>query len=251
MGISEQPSNKAIKYTASRATATYAVYGGVRRTEKILKNIYRILFLLMGTFIGTAFSISSQANASESIAINSTKKAPLFDGSCGENEWQSATKIKLPAQASIYLMHDKDSLYVCAKGKAEDYAVIDIYIKHARTGHLHNLHASAQLSERLLTDKEWGESQRWNLKDWGGFWVPYAGNEDIENGGKRPKFLKGSHREIQVLRKKFAGNIWKMMIGVSAINHEGEPREFFYPENAIDVDTSTWTMFSFSGYKKN
>ena len=69
--------------------------------------------------------VATEANASETIVINPTNKAPLFDGRCGKDEWQAATKIELPAQASIFLMHDKDSLYVCAKGKAEDYTVID------------------------------------------------------------------------------------------------------------------------------
>jgi hypothetical protein len=190
--------------------------------------------------------VATEANASETIVINPTNKAPLFDGRCGKDEWQAATKIELPAQASVFLMHDKDSLYVCAKGKAEDYAVIDLYIEHAETGHLYNLHASAQLGERILTDKEWSEHESWwNHKDWSGFWVPYAGIEDTENG-KRPKFLKGSHREVQVLRKKFVGNTWNIMIGVSAINHEGNSAEFFFPEKAVDTDKSTWMKFSFS-----
>lgn len=239
-----------IALRAGLTASQFACAGGVRRMEEILRDIHRIIFLLTCTFSGTAFFITSQANATEPIAINPTNKAPLFDGNCGEKEWQSATKIKLPAQASIYLMHDKDSFYACAKGKAEDYAVIDLYIEHVETGHLHNLHASAQLGERILTDKEWGESQRWNLKDWSGFWVPYAGYEDTENGGRRPKFLKGTHREIQVLRKKFTGNIWNMMIGVSAINYEGESRTFVYPEKAVDSETSTWKMFSFSENKE-
>lgn len=97
--------------------------------------------------------------ASETITINHTKKAPLFDGRCGKDEWQTSTKIELPAQVSVYLMHDVDSLFVCAKGEAEDYTVIDLYIEHDATGHLHNLHASAQLGERLLTDKDWSEPE--------------------------------------------------------------------------------------------
>jgi hypothetical protein len=203
------------------------------------------LFLFGATLLFAA----ADANASETIAINQTNKAPLFDGRCGEDEWQAATKIDLPAQASVYLMHDKDSLYVCAKGKAEDYTVIDIYIEHAETGHLHNLHASAQLGERLLIENEWSETEHWNLEDWGGFWVPYAGNEETEDG-MRTRFLKGSHREIQVLRRKFAGNTWDMMIGVSAVNHEGKfGAEFYYPEGAVDTDESTWGKFSFSKSK--
>lgn len=200
-------------------------------------------FLLAASLI---FAIAAEINASETISINQTNKAPLFDGRCGDDEWQAATTIELPAQVSVYLMHDKHSLFVCVKGKAEDYTVIDLYIADAETGHLYNLHASAQLSERLLADTEWGESEFWNHKDWSGFWVPYAGQEDAEDG-TRTKFLEGSHREVQVLRRKFVGNTWNMMIGVSAINHEGTyGAELSYPENAINTDKSTWGKFSFT-----
>ncbi len=199
--------------------------------------------LLLSAFLSF---VATEANASETIAINPTNKAPLINGRCDKDEWQAATKFELPAQVSIYLMHDKDSLYVCAKGKAEDYTVIDLYIEHAETGHLHHFHLSAQMGESVLTDKGWSESETWKLKDWTGFWVPYFGYEDTENG-RRAKFFKGSHREIQVLRKKFAGNSWNMMIGVSAINHEGNSQaEFFYPEKAVDNDKLTWGKFSFS-----
>jgi hypothetical protein len=185
-------------------------------------------------------------NASEITKIELTNRAPLFDGLCDNAEWQGATKLQLPAQIAIYLMHDEDSLFVCAKGKAEDYTVIDLYVEHAESGDLYNLHASAQLVERKLMDEGWSESVFWNQKDWGGFWVPYAGEEATENG-KRTKFLEGSHREIQVLRKKFAGNTWNMMVRISAVNHEGKyGAEFFYPQNAIDNDKSTWAKFSFS-----
>jgi hypothetical protein len=189
---------------------------------------------------------AADINASETILINQTNRAPLFDGRCGNDEWQAATMIELPAEVSVYLMHDNDSLFVCARGKAEDYTVIDLYIADAATGHLYNLHASAQLSERLLTDTEWGETEFWNHKDWSGFWVPYAGSEDNEDG-TRTKFLKGSHREVQVLRSKFAGDTWNMMIGVSAVHQEGAyGAEFFYPENVVNTDASTWGKFSFT-----
>ena len=170
---------------------------------------------------------------------------PADGGRCGNDEWDTATKIELPAQASIYLMHDKDYFYLCAKGKTEDYTVLDLYIEHAETGHLHHFHLSAQMGERVHTDKGWGESGTWDLKDYAGFWVPYFGLEDPENR-KGPKFATGTHRQIQVLRDKFAGDTWNMMIGVSAIRHEGKGAEFFYPEKAAEDDKSTWGKFSFS-----
>ena len=188
---------------------------------------------------------ATQATASEVITINATNKAPLFDGRCDQDEWKSATKFELPAQTSVYLMHDNDSLYVCAKGKAEDYAVIDIYVEHDKTGYLHNLHASAQLGERIFKGKEWSKSDRWNLKHWSGFWVPYAGRVESEDGLK-PKFLKGTHREMQILRKKFSGDTWNIMISVSGVYQNEKSTSFSYPDKAVDTDKSTWATFSFS-----
>ncbi|MGL6159830.1 hypothetical protein [Microbulbifer sp.] len=194
----------------------------------------------------TLLILAGEAIASEATVINPTSKAPLFDGRCDKAEWKVATMLELPAQTAIYLMHDKDSLFVCAKGKSGDYTVIDLYIEHAETGHLYNLHASAQLSERSLRDKDWSKSEFWNHKDWSGYWVPYAGEEDADEG-KHTKFLEGSHREIQVLRKKFVGNTWNMMIRLSAIYQDGKyGAELFYPEKAVDTDKSTWAKFSFS-----
>ena len=66
----------------------------------------------------------------------------------------------------------------------------------------------------------------------------------ITNG---PKFTKGTHRQLQVSRTKFAGNTWNMMIGVGAIRHKGAVAEFTYPEEAVDSDELTWGRFSFAG----
>ncbi len=184
--------------------------------------------------------------AAANIVAKRVDTAPLFDGRCGDEEWRGTTRIELPAQVSVLLMHDGRSLFVCAQGKANDYTVIDLYIKNEATGQLHNLHASAQLSERLYSGEQWSESEFWNHRDWSAFWVPYAGQTESE-AGSRSKFLQGSHREVQVLRRKFAGESWKLMIGVSAVNHDGEyGAEFRFPENAVDSDESTWAELSFA-----
>ena len=76
--------------------------------------------------------------------------------------------------------------------------------------------------------------------------MPFAGYIETENG-RFANFLKGTHREIRVLREKFDSNTWKMMIGVGGININGDDhKELFYPENGIDTNPSTWQIFSFS-----
>lgn len=206
-----------------------------------MKNISRQL--LLGTAL--AFGISA-ASAAETIIINETSKPALLDGRCGGDEWDAATKVELPAQASFYVMHDQEYFYICVKATAEDYTVLDLYIEHPETGELHKFHLSAQMGEGILRNNEWEPaSAKWDLKGYAGFWVPYSGLEDPENR-KNPRFARGTHRQVQISRKKFPGDTWTMMIGVSGIRREGERVEIAYPEKAVGTDKSTWRNFSFS-----
>jgi hypothetical protein len=201
-----------------------------------------ILLTLIGALtLNTA--IAQETN--RTIAINPTSKAGLLDGSCGNDEWDAATKIELPGQAAIYVMHDNEYFYFCASGKAEDYTVLDLYIENTETSLPHKFHLSAQMGESIFKDGEWEPaSGKWELNDYAGFWVPYNGLADPENRVD-PQFAKGTHRQMQISRKKFLGNTWNMMIGLSSIKHEGEG-SLLYPENATGDDKSTWGRFSFS-----
>ncbi|MCC2604901.1 hypothetical protein [Planctobacterium marinum] len=193
----------------------------------------------------TLLIMASTVSADNSIRINATAAAALLDGKCGSDEWDAATKLDLPAGASLLMMQDKDYFYLCARGKPEDYTVLDVFIKHPQTKQLHKFHLSAQMGEAIFVGNDWRPSATWDLQDYAGFWVPYFGLQDPENR-KDPKFAKGTHRQIQIARKKFAGNLWTMMIGVSAIIQGDKNVSLFFPEQAQETDVNSWALFSFS-----
>lgn len=200
------------------------------------------LFFL-GTFL---LFLAISSNASVEISINSTSESALLDGRCGNDEWDVATKMELPAQVAIYLMKDDNYFYICARAKEEDITVLDFYIEHPETGRLHKFHLSAQMGEKVLTENGWERvSGKWDLKNYAGFWVPFSGLEEPENR-KGPIWAKGTHRQVQVSRNKFPGNTWNMMFGISAIYQEGKRAELLYPENAVSTDPTSWAQFSFS-----
>ncbi|WP_394748918.1 hypothetical protein [Spongiimicrobium salis] len=215
-----------------------------------MKNKIGLVLLVLVTLSYSGFAKQqhqvSETKGLETITINPSKKTVLLDGRCGNDEWEAATKIDLPAGASIYLMYDEDYFYFCACGKAEDYTILDLYIAHGETNQLHKFHLSAQMGEHILTDGEWKPaSGKWELKGYAGFWVPYSGLADPE---KRidPQFAKGTHRQMQISRKKFAGQTWKMMFGLGGIQQEGDGGRLLYPEKAVEDNTTTWGKFSFS-----
>lgn len=196
-----------------------------------------------------AFATIPAATADSSAAaidIPAAKQPPLLDGKCRGEEWAGASTVQLPANVTIRFMHHEDSLYVCASGKEDDYAALDLYIHNKVTDVVHNLHISAQLGERAYAEGTWSDLLFWNIRDWTAFWVPFSGTEQTDSG-IRPTFLRGSDREARVLRSKFPGDAWRMMIVVSAVTQgEDSMAEVSYPEGALEVDPSTWTTFAFS-----
>lgn len=75
----------------------------------IMKNKTTLLLLIFyilaySSFAQQSDSKLSEDNVSESIAINLTSKTALLDGRCGNDEWEVATKIELPA-GSLHLSH--------------------------------------------------------------------------------------------------------------------------------------------------
>ena len=90
------------------------------------------IILIITTSVLAGLSIAPNVNAAEPFTIKSTNRSPLFDGQCDEDEWRTATKIELPTQIYLYIMHNRESLFVCAKGKPEDYTTIDLFIEHPK-----------------------------------------------------------------------------------------------------------------------
>lgn len=205
-----------------------------------MRTSYALLAILISSFT------SQITSANDALSIPITSQPPLFDGRCEADEWKQAHKIQLPEQIGILLMHDQHSLYICAKGKSVDYTAFDLYVEDAANGDIYNLHASAQLSERKLEGKEWSETKFWNHQQWGGFWVPYAGEETTEKGSNT-LFLEGSHREIQIRRNKFPGHRWRLMFRVSAVYQaDTYGAEFYYPPGVKDKDPKGWATILLS-----
>jgi len=52
-----------------------------------------IVLLLVVTEVVASEVIATKDNSADVITINSTNKAPLFDGRCDKDEWNSAIKL--------------------------------------------------------------------------------------------------------------------------------------------------------------
>jgi hypothetical protein len=163
----------------------------------------------------------------------------LVDGSCEDAVWQAATRHEIGLEATVSFVANNDFLYVCVEAPAKSYANVDLYFLSGTL--LHNLHASAQLGERLKSPSGWPEFQWWNQKGWTANWLAYVGPR-TENGRQLPPFRFAPGREFQIARSKFPGTELRLMLHVHELATEtGMQGEVRYPARAREEDPQSWT----------
>lgn len=164
--------------------------------------------------------------------------AVLVDGACTDRTWQAARAYTLAHGASVRFAANRDFLYICVTPPAESYANVDLYLRHA--GGIDNLHASAQLGERMKGAAGWPDYQWWNHRGWAANWTPYTG---MRLEGERPRvrfgFVPG--REFQIARNKYPGRTLDLMVHVHELaTPAGLTGEAFFPAGARDDDPRSW-----------
>lgn len=184
------------------------------------------------------------AQASDIISIPLTKSTPLLDGICHENEWQSSYSVELSDEVQLSLLQTEKYIYVCAKGKNEDYTALDIYLNDVKKNTIRNLHISAQLGEREYSNGKWSAMLWWNQQGWTAFWVPFSGFKE-ENGIRKPSFLRGSNREVKFSKTILNSNKFLATLILSSVTVNGKLNQSIsFPLDSVPEDSSTWANFS-------
>jgi len=173
----------------------------------------------------------------------------LMDGNCDDAAWQRAGVQDIGAGARLRFAASADFVYVCIEAPPESFANADLYIFDGTS--VYNLHASAQLGERVKSEDGWPDYQWWNHHGWAANWLPYVGRR-VENGRDVPRFRFAAGREFQIARSKFAGSEWRLMIDVHELATEsGMNGEARYPALAREEDPQTWARLVIPGAPPN
>lgn len=168
----------------------------------------------------------------------------LMDGTCEDAAWQSAGFHEIGVGARLRFAANEDFVYLCIEAPPESFANVDLYILNDTS--VHNLHASAQLGERVKSETGWPDFRWWNHSGWTANWLPYVGRR-VDNGRALPPFGFAPGREFQIARSKFPGSEWRLMVHVhelaTANGMDGEAR---YPAHASEDDPNTWARLVMS-----
>lgn len=186
------------------------------------------------------------ADRSAALESRATDTAVLLDGLCPDAEWRDASRIALDATHELRLMHDAEFAYACITGPADEPITLDLYLRGSRAGPPANLHASAQVGERLRGARGWPPYDWWNHRDWYSPAVPFTGMEG-EGGERRAKFATGRPRELQILRARFGDGPWHAMLAVGGRRTaDGSWQPLVYPPGAKDDAPDGWIEWRFA-----
>lgn len=170
----------------------------------------------------------------------------LLDGLCPDDEWAAASRTELDATHTLLLMHDATFAYACILGPGDAPLTLDLYLQGSATGQLYNLHASAQVGERLRGARGWPPYEWWNHRGWYSPAVPFTGVTG-EGAERRPQFANGRPRELQVRRARFGDGSWRAMFSVGGKRAaDGSWQVLVYPAGARDDDPAGWARWRFA-----
>lgn len=132
----------------------------------------------------------------------------MIDGRLDPGEWSGAAQWEAPGLARFHIQQTEGCVWIAMELTGAENGTVDLYL--ATDAGLVNLHASAKLGERRLTEGAWPTWEWWNNRGW----VANTSRFDaFEKAGPR-RFLRETVREFQIRRDRFPGRRWRIMAEV-------------------------------------
>jgi hypothetical protein len=180
----------------------------------------------------------------------------MLDGRFSPGEWDDAREVVVDDSVRLYVKQYRDHVFIGLRTPWSMLATTDLFVQ-AEPGVVYNLHASAQLGERRLTDTlwtDWEPAWHWgNAVDW------YA-NElrfdrlvadsilraDSTFDRTRLRFRTTyayDGYEFQIRRSRFPGREWRIRVEARATVPNQTDRVF--PRASTRHQPATWTVLRF------
>ncbi len=162
----------------------------------------------------------------------------LLDGTAEPGEWTDANATALSGGIRFYVKQSEQYLWLAIELPAGNDGAIDLYISPSLS-EIYDLHASAKLGERKLSNGKWAEWEWWNNRSW-------VANTSRVDSFEKASFLPTNVREYQIRIDKFAERKWKVMFELLT-PAKPEWKTTAYPEHASNSNTKNWWTLNLEG----
>jgi len=180
----------------------------------------------------------AQAGETETIIIPEGKGGPvLLDGLFSPREWEDAKRVDLHENVSLFLKTLRGHLFIGVKISPFRTSAIDMFISPDGKS-IHHLHASAQISERLVHENSgrwdnpsfiWGQAVDWQANEirWDQEKMQALIKEGQSEGvAQEMSNFKYDGFEFQIRQSKFGAGDWLFRIEVPVAQHFDRPVVF-------------------------
>jgi hypothetical protein len=168
--------------------------------------------------------------------------APMIDGKHDAKEWDDARDIQLSNGFHLYIKKNDSFIFAAVVSPGDSIGYVSLYIETESTP-ITDLHSSARLGERTITDgrfKEWNEifpDDSWfNNRDW---ISNYAWFKCRPPGCTNLKFAPS--KEFQISRARFSGKQLKIFLVYSYIR-QGKWENGKFPPNGTETKSDRWIV---------
>lgn len=216
-----------------------AMLDGARKRPRMKGEAHmRRMALRVASCVVVAGVLGASAPAPEALQVKPGAGGPvLMDGRCTDDAWRTAESRSLGNGVSIRFLKDASFLYVCVEPPADSFATFDLYLQ-TKEGQFLNLHASAQLGERVRGEASWPDFTWGNNANWAANVNQFAG---FDRAAMRSRFANAIGREMQISRAKLGGNgSFPMMATIQQISTPEGMATVRFPENADEDAPATW-----------
>lgn len=178
--------------------------------------------------------------AQPQVAVPQLSGEPLLiDGRFGEREWRGAATLAINDSTMLVAMQRDGHVYLGVRFLTPNRSYIDLFLQNNET--LYNLHASAQIGERLLRDTTWTDSEpAWA---WGNH-VDWIANE-VKTNPTMPRSDPWTERifpyegfEFQLRRSRFNAGTW--LVRVEVRDFMGESPDLVFPGSSTRKNIARW-----------
>lgn len=185
---------------------------------------------------------ASPSVAQVAVRVPETSPVPvLVDGQLSAGEWEDAAVVPVADGVRLLFRQVAGHVYLAVDVPDRVPRPVDLYLQ-AEGGMPVQLHASAQLGERDLPPAGWAPGEPAFCPGNPVGWVASVARVDAERPEDLP-FAARTHPadgvEIQLLRSRFPGRIWRLAVHVGAFT--GSRDAWLWPAGAT-ADPRSWAV---------
>lgn len=180
------------------------------------------------------------------LAVPERASAPiLLDGLFTAGEWDDAVRIDGGGGVTLLFKRDAGHLFIGVRCPGLEAPVADLFIQPAGN-EIHQLHASAQIGERVVVEGEdrpyvWGRSPDWQANEirWDQARMTQLMSQGVEQAvAQRQAMFPYEGFEFQIRQKKFGGTEWRFRVEVRS--HPNYQAPIAFPAGTRATHAAGW-----------